>query len=377
MKSLNIVIISLLLLSACGKKVTTEQKAESEKPSEHIVTLTEAQFKNAGIEFGKTEAKSISSLLRVNGVIDVPPQNLVSISMPLGGYLKNTKLLPGMHVAKGEIIATLEDQQYIQLQQDYLTTKTKLQLSESEYNRQKELNQSKAASDKVLQQAEAELKTQRILINALSEKLKLININPAALNEDNISRTVYLRAPINGYVSKVNANIGKYVNPSEVLFDLINPTDIHLNLKIFEKDISKLFIGQSVFAFTNNDVNKKYPCEIILISKDLGQDRSVDVHCHFKNYDKTLLPGMYMNAEIEVKNHNAQAIPEDAIVNFEGKNYVFISNDNKAFEMTMVTLGDKENGFVVVNNADNLIGKSIVTKGAYALLMKMKNKEEE
>jgi cobalt-zinc-cadmium efflux system membrane fusion protein len=373
-----LLIANALLFSACGVKNSNEQAANNTTaPIENIVELTEAQYKNANIQLGKLEIKNISTVLKVNGVIDVPPQNLVSVSMPLGGYLKNTKLLPGMHISKGEVIATMEDQQYIQIQQEYLTIKNKVQLAESEYTRQKELNQSKATSDKVFQQTESEYKTLRIMLSALSEKLKLININPNTLSEDNISRTVYLRAPINGYVSKVNANIGKYVNPSEVLFDLINPSDIHLNLKVFEKDIEKLFIGQKLWAYNNNQMDQKHPCEIILISKDLSSDRSVEVHCHFKDYDKNLLPGMYMNADIDVKSANNQAITEDAIVNFEGKDFLFVANDNSHFEMILVELGDKENGFVAIKNSDKLVGKSIVTKGAYSLLMKMRNKEEE
>jgi cobalt-zinc-cadmium efflux system membrane fusion protein len=205
----------------------------------------------------------------------------------------------------------------------------------------------------------------------------LININPNNLTEKTISKSVNIYAPINGFVSKVNVNIGKYVNPSDVLFELINPSDIHLNLKIFEKDVVKLQIGQKLFAYTNNEIDKKHLCEILLISKDLSAEHTADVHCHFENYDKNLLPGMYMNAEIEVKNTNAFTLPEDAIVNFEGKNFLFIAKNANLFLMTEVKIGNHENGFVeIVNNSDFESAK-IVTKGAYTLLMKLKNKADE
>ncbi len=376
MKQLIILINIALLLAACGSSKKEEQKTEN-KTEENMVTLTDAQLKNAGIQTGKFAQQSISSILKVNGKIDVPPQNMVSISIPLGGYLQSTKLLPGMHVGKGEIIAVMEDQQYIQLQQDYLTAKAKSGFLESEYIRQKELNESKATSDKVFQQTEADYRSQKILIKSLSEKLKLINLNPDKLNENKISRSINIYSPINGFVSAVNVNIGKYVNPSDVLFELVNPTDIHLALTIFEKDIDKLFIGQKLIAYTNSQPEKKYPCTIILISKNLSDERSAQVHCHFEQYDKTLLPGMFMNADIEVKSNNATVLPDDAIVRFENKQYAFIARSNNQFEMKEVQTGDTENGFTEILNTENLSKETFVLKGAYNLLMKMKNNSEE
>jgi len=373
----NILIVSglLLFLTSCNSK---KEETTTDTNVENSVTLTAAQLKNTSIAIGALEKRSISSTLKVTGKIDVPPQNMISVSMPLGGYLKSTKLLPGMHIAKGEVIATMEDQQYVQLQQDFLTTKSRLYFAEKEYQRQKELNQSQASSDKVYQQAEADYKTLRITLSALGEKLKLININPNALSENTISKSVNIYAPINGFVSKVDVNIGKYVNPADVLFELINPSDIHLNLKVFEKDITKLSIGQKLVAFTNNQPENKHNCEIILISKDLSADEhTADVHCHFEAYDKTLLPGMYMNASIEVKSNDALTLPEDAIVNFEGNTYAFIALEKNKFQMTEVKIGNSENGFVEIVNPEAFQNKSVVTKGAYTLLMKLKNKADE
>ena len=378
--STNKIIIFLLAttLMACGSKTNTEQKS-SVSATQAIVELTDAQLKNSSIETGKLEQKSISSILKLNGKIDVPPQNMVSVSMPLGGYLKTTKLLPGMHVSKGEVIATMEDQQYIQLQEDYLITKSKLNYLEGEYLRQKELNKTKASSDKVLQQTEMEYKSQKIAMSALAEKLKLINVNPNTLSENNLSKSVSVFSPISGFVSKVNINIGKYLNPSDVMFELVNPEDIHLNLNIFEKDLDKLSIGQKLVAFTNNQPDKKHACEIMLISKDLSTDGMAEVHSHFESYDKTLLPGMYMNAEIKVLTNKALVIATDGIVTFEGKHYVFEVVGDKKYAMREVTLQNAEDGFTQITflEAEEISEKTFVTKGAYTLLMKMKNTEEE
>jgi cobalt-zinc-cadmium efflux system membrane fusion protein len=377
MKQLFIIATMGLFLSACGGDKKEEPKEAGPVINGNIVSLTDAQLQNAGIQTGKLELQSLSSVLKVSGKIDVPPQNMVSISVPLGGYLKSTKLLPGTHVAKGEVLAVIEDQQYIQIQQDYLTAKSQFAYNESEYNRQKELNQSKATSDKALEQTKAAYLSQNILLKALEEKLKLIGVNPDRITANTISRSINIYSPIAGYVSAVNVNIGKYVTPSDVLFELVNPTDIHLALTIFEKDVDKLFIGQKLMAYTNSEPDKKHPCEILLISKKLSDERSAMVHCHFEDYDKSLLPGMFMNAEIEVKNHNVKALPDDAIVRFENKQYVFITKGKSRFEMVEAKAGTSEKGFTEVTVDASLENEIFVTKGAYNLLMKLKNSAEE
>ena len=372
-----IIIFGIFLFVACGNKKTVDESTQKPTTIESdIATLTNAQLVLAKIEVGKVEPRNIATVVKLNGKIDVPPQNLISVSMPLGGYLKSTKLLPGMHINRGELIATMEDQQYIQIQQDYLITKNKLEFAKAEYIRQKELNASKSTSDKLFQQTEMEYKSLSITLSALGEKLKLININTKNLSENTISNNVKIYSQISGFVSKVNVNIGKYVNPTDVLFELINPSDFHLNLKVFEKDIDKLSIGQKIIAYSNNFPDKKYACEIILISRDISDERAVEVHCHFEKYDKKLLPGMYMNADVEVKSNSTSSILEDAVVNFEGSNYVFVANDKNHFLMVKIETGTKENGFIEVKNSSIFMDKLIVMKGAYTLLMKLKNKSE-
>ncbi len=371
----NTIIIASLVLFSCNTAPKAEKKNVIDS-NENLVTLTDAQFENAKIDTTSLQEKDIATVLKLNGKIDVPPQNLVSVSVPLGGYLRSTKLLPGMHVNKGEVIAVMEDQQYIQLQQDYLLAKLKLHFAQLEYNRQKELNQSQASSDKVTQQAQAEVNMQTINMNALAEKLRLINKNPTSITAGNISKSANIYSSITGYVSKVNVNIGKYVTPADVLFELINPTDIHLNLKVYEKDVAKLSIGQKVIAYDNAHPDKKYNCEIILISKDVSAEGTIDVHCHFETYDKTILPGMYMNAEVQVATGASNTLPEESVVTFEGKEYVFAQTKKQQYEMLEVSTGTKENGAVTIANTETLKSKPIVTKGAYTLLMKLKNKAE-
>jgi len=375
MKNTVITLIGLFFLYSCGNK-KTEIDPEATPAIENTTTLTDVQIKNAGIETGKIEQKEISSILKLNGKIDVPPQNLVSISVPMGGYLKHTKLLEGMYVTKGQVLCVVEDRQYIQLQEDYLLAKAKIGYAKAEYERQKELNRSKASSDKVYQQAQSEYNSLSVMVQSYGEKLKFAGINPSNVSAKNISKSINIYSPISGYVSKVNVNTGKYVAPSDILFEIVNPSDIHLALTVFEKDINKMAIGQSVIAYNNTNPEKKHHCEIILIGKDFSEDRSTEMHCHFANYDKTLLPGMYMNAEIKLKSQQSNVLPSEAIVNYENKNYIFIEKGNKLFEMKEVTTGTSENGYVEIVSNEDLKDVNIVIKGSYSLLMKMKNLEE-
>lgn len=377
-KMKNIIIASFLFatLIGCNSNPVTENKNEA-PASENTVQMTEAQLKIAGIAVGKMENKTISSVLNLTGKVDVEPGNIVSISSPLGGYLRYAKLIPGMKVSKGQIIAEMEDQQFIQLQQDYLTAKANLVFIEGEFTRQQELNRSKATSDKVYQQAQANYTSQKVLVKSLSEKLKLIDINPDNLNENSISRIAKIYSPIDGFVSAVNVNTGKFVNPSDVLFEIVNPSDVHLVLNVFEKDINRLSTGQKVIAYSNANPTTKYRAEIYLVGRELSEERFIEVHCHFEKKTRDLIPGMFMNGEIEVQSANAWVLPSDAVVSFENKQYVFIAKTNSEFEITEVKTGNTENGLTEIISSSDLSASSIVIKGAYSLLMKMKNTPDE
>lgn len=377
MKNTILIINLAALLLSCSDDKQQKSVENQNQTQDNIISLTDEQYRNAEIETSKLSTSNISSVLKLKGKIDVPPQSLISVSVPLGGYLKSTKLLPGMYINKGEIMAVMEDIQYIQLQQDYLTTKSQLALTESEYKRQKELNQSKATSDKIFEQAKTNYQTQQVLIKSLEEKLRLIGLNPRRLSPETISKTINIYAPISGFVSAVNFNIGKYLTSSDVLLELINPNEVYLSLTVFEKDINKLSVGQKLKAFSNNNPQEKHPLEIIRIGKKISGQNATEVHCSFEQFDKNLLPGMFMNAEIEISAHNANVLPENAVVRFDNKHFIFIEKESMQFEMKEVQTGNVENGFIEIINADQFNNERIVVKNAYTLLMALKNESEE
>ena len=366
----------LLTAASCGQKKSSHDTTESSQDP-NLVSFSESEMNTGGITVGPPEKGMASAFIKVSGVISVPPQNRVSISFPSGGYLHSTNLVQGKRVRKGEAIATMQDQSLIQLQQDFLVAQTKVEFLKKEYDRQKALNETKTTSDKAFEQVESEYRTQRIQMNSLRERLILLGIDPASLHEGNIRRSINIYSPIDGYVSAINVNVGKYVDPGEIMFELINSNDLILELRVFEKDIPSISIGQRVKANIVNQSSETYEATIQLISKSLDENRSAIIQCRFEQAPANLIPGMFANAVIELKSNEAILVPEDAIVRWGNEHYVFLERGDQIFEMTRVDVGSTEAGKSEIKPGVITESDRIIIKNAYAALMKLHNRAED
>ncbi len=370
-------IVALAFATSCATKDKAD-KPESTPANSNEVVLTEEQFKIANILLGQVEQRTISGAIKANGMLDVPPQNLVTISAPLGGFVKTTGLLQGMKVKKGQAIVTLEHPDYIQLQQDYLEGKSQLEFLQLEYQRQEELAKDNVNAAKALQQSRSNFFSTKAKVQGLQAKLRLIHIDPAALEKGVISNSVTLYSPIEGYVTQVNVNIGMHVNPTDVMFRIMDNRHLHAEAQVFEKDITKLKIGQKVRLILSNDSHER-TASVYLIGKEITSERTVRVHCHLDQEDASLIPGMYFSALIETDNQTVSALPGNAVVNFEGTDYIFVVKNeaSRQFEMKAVKKGNAENGFVEVSLPPELSAHAlIVVNGAYDLLSFLKNTAE-
>lgn len=378
MKYLFIILSAFLVLSCKNEAVKNETEKPVSKTIQNELMLTKEQLKTIELNTVKMEKKQISGTLQLNGKVDVDPDSKVSISSALGGHVKSVRVLPGKFVKKGEVIVTIEDNQFIQIQQDYLTTQAQLLSAAPNYNRQKELNTSKSTSDKLMQQAETEYKSLLAVKNGLEEKLRLLNINPSKVAAGKIQRSINIVAPFSGVVSQVNVNKGKYVAPSDELVELINPQGLILKIKVFEKDLPKISVNQNVTVFTNGDTNNKLKAKIITKGNSILEDGSTEVIAKLLNTNThELVNGLYINALIDLDNIDAFTLPADAVVSFEGKNYVFEQKSQEKFLLVEVETGNTFQESIAIVNAEVLLNKKIVHKGAYALLMALKNKVEE
>ncbi|WP_459064163.1 efflux RND transporter periplasmic adaptor subunit [Flavitalea flava] len=378
-------VTSLVLLSCKDNKEEKKvETASTSKQSADTVFFTNDQFRLSGIEIGLIEKRTMNGLIKVNGQLDVEPHNLVTISAPLGGYIKTAGLLPGQRIQKGQLIASLENPEFITLQQDYLETKSKLEYLEQEYKRQQELRKEEVNSAKTFQQVTADYHSMQARISALDQKLHMAGINMNQLESGQISRSGNLYAPISGYVKTSNVNMGKYVNPTDVLFELTNTNDIHLALNVFEKDVAQLQVGQIVKFSLANETGFNRTATVFLIGKATGEDRTVPVHCHLSNgKDSKLLPGMYVKAFIETNPQQVPVLPVDAVVQSEGKDYILIkvSKNDKGFKFRLepVKKGMEKEGYTEITLPAGIDATTIqvVFKGAYTLLSALKNTGEE
>lgn len=375
MKNIYSILIILTLNIACQSK--KEEALPTKSLKDNVVELTKKQLDNSKIKVGSLTQSPLSTTIKVNGKITLAPNAMASVSMPLGGYIKNIKVMPGMVIKKGQILAVIEDQSYVQIQHDYLTTKQQLAFASKDYARQKELNASQAVSEKNFQLSESEFAKQRITLKSLEEKLKLIQINPVTLTANSISKSVNIYAPISGMITKVDVNIGKYVSATDILFQIMDNQSMYAKLNVFEKDAANLSIGQKIKVFTNSQPDVFYETKIEFVNKSYSDESAIEVYAKIFNTTKKLIPGNYINALIQINNNNAFVLNNDAIVDYEDKKFVFIQNENKnTFSMQEVQLGTITDKVSEIINYDTLQNKSIVIGDAYTLLMVLKNKEE-
>jgi cobalt-zinc-cadmium efflux system membrane fusion protein len=384
--SATVVSTFLFVLVSCnGNKSIVADNKEAEVLPEDIVELREDQIKFANIETGAIEMRSLSSTLKVSGKVSVAPQNLATVCMPLGGFVKNISLMPGSKVSKGQTLAILENQEFVDIQQNYIEAKNKFEFAEAEFNRHSELYKEDVYSQQNLQQVTADYKSLKAEVKALEQKLALIGINPANLHEDDISRSIALVSPISGYVKTANVNIGKFVAPSDVLFEIVNSDNLLLELTLFEKDADKVSSGQKIRFFINNET-EQHEAVIYQTGRSVNEDKTYTVYASVSGYCKNILPGMYVNAIIETSGNTVTALPSDAVVSFDDKDYIFIFEKNKEedgkpfteYRMIEVGKGATDGGFteVVLPRDFNITTAKVVIKGAYNLLSAMKNAGE-
>lgn len=376
MKRFITVISIAALIFSCTKKEETEAK-QNFAVSGNQITLTDLQQQNAGIETKTIGNQNIANRITLPGQISVPPEAMSGVSSASGGIVKIARYMPGNYVSKGQTLAVVENPQLAKLQQDYLQAKSSLGYARKDYERQKYLNQYQASSNKVTQRAMSEAQSQTAAVRGIASQLQSYGISAERVSAENIQKSTSVKAPISGYISSVNVNVGQYVTSAEVLYTIINSKVTHLELKVFEKDLNKISVGQRVYAFTNQNPEKKYAATVKLIGKDFAADRSVLVHCDLSDKDQSLIPGTFMNAEVEVNAEEGFVIPDDAIVTWENRQYIFEEVKPRTYRMFPVTIGNSENGFTQLLNFNiNNANKKFVIKGAYALLMAIKNVEE-
>ena len=388
-----------LLVTGCNSGQTNQSAAETKSPGrsdstatqQHAtaagpvrVSLTQAQYDVAAIRLGQPTPRTLSTTLKVNGVVDVPAQNMISVSVPFGGYVRQIRLEPGMRVRKGQTLVVLENPDYIQLQQDYLDTKAKLEYADLEFARQQELSRDNVNALKVFQQTRSNRQSLQAQLAGMAQRLAILRINPARLTPGQLTRTITIPAPVSGFITNVPVNNGRFVNPADVLAEITDVSHLHVRLSVFEKDISRVRTGQAIRSGMGGDATLAHRGEIFLIGKSIAADRTIPVLAHPDGYADDFIPGGYVSAQVDVKTQPLPALPESAVVRYGGQSLIYVLETKQRnlatyqFRQVAVKTGVRENGYVAITLPPDLNTQQtpIVVNGAYSLLSKLNNSEE-
>ena len=387
-------LASAILLAACSKtadKSPTDSTAaamasaptDSNGVGKLTVKFTSDQYKLAGIEVGVIEQRKLSNIIKLNGMIDVEPSKTAVVSAPLGGYIRSAGLLPGQVVRQGQVLATIENPEFTQIQQEYLESKGRMEFLEQEFARQKKLRAEEVNSAKTFQLVESERKIMSARIAGLEQRMAFAGIPKSSTDGGKIARTASLFAPISGFVRISNVNIGKYASPTDVLFEIVDTRDLHLALNAYEGDLGKIKIGQTVRFSMANENSFNHTAKVFLIGQATGDDRVVPIHCHLTGgSSRDLLPGMYAKAWIETGTEQQLAVPSDAIVQLEGKDYVVVqttqSNTEHVFQLKEIRKAMEQEGYtgIIAPEHFDMQKARIVTKNANAVLAALKSVQE-
>ncbi len=384
MKTINLSTIklclgALVLLQSCSSEQTnTATQAESTAQTINAtgLSLSNAQQKNLGISIGSLQKKALGLSIFANGQIEVPPQNKSYISMPYGGYIKQIKVLDGMRVQKGQVLMTVEHPDIVALQQTYLEVNGEMTFLEADFLRQKQLFEKEAGSAKNFQQAKSAYQIAKAKLSGLAVKLEMAQVNIAALKNGKIQREQSIRSPFNGVITKVTANVGAFAEPKDRLMEIIDLKHAHAELVVYEKYLSYLRKDQQVELSFIED-RAPVQASVFLIGSEISPERTVKVHCHFKSLPKDITPGSYLKATIQAEVTDHWVLPNEAIVQYKGKDVVFIQEGTNFLPIEIdIILANETVSAVGAKNMGQLKKAKIVTLGAYELLAIL-NKEVE
>ena len=402
---ITIIFTSLIAILSCGNRDTTETTATTEEvPADedenpNMATLTEEQIKSIGIELGSIEQKQLTASLKTNGVLKVPNQNKASVNSIYSGVIRSLLVQPGNTVSKGQTIATIANPDFIKVQDEYLSINSKIVLAEQEYNRQKELNAGNAGALKNLQSAETELRTLSSRKSSLEQQIQLMGINPESISNGKLVSVISIRSPISGVVSNVMVEIGSYVDVSTAVAEIVDNSQLHLDLFVYEKDLPKLKNNQLIHFTLTNNPGKEFDAQIYSLGSSFeGESKTVTVHAKVQGNKTGLIDGMNVTAIISLEKATVPAVPSDAIVNFKGQDYIFIVVDKKeeredsakhnakmnaneeesgvSFERIPVVKGNSDVGYTEITLLKEIPKDSkVAVKGAYFILAKQTNTE--
>lgn len=302
-----------------------------EEGTETVTALNEQQIESVGITFGNIEQKQLETTIKANGLLSVPNNNKANATSLYGGVIKTLNVQLGDIVRKGQVIATIINPQFVQLQEEYVALESKITLAAQEMARQEELNAGNAGARKNLQAATAEFNSLRARKASLQQQIQLMGINPSHVNLSNLKTSLVVTSPISGTVSNVFAKIGSYVDVSSPVIEIVDNSLLHLDLQVFEKDLPLIKVGQIIHFQLTNNPDKTYSAKVFTIGSSFeNESKTIAVHSTVIGSKVGLIDGMNITGIIGINEVTTPAVPNSAIVEADGKYYIFIETSKPA-----------------------------------------------
>lgn len=367
------ILFLALLMIACKQENQLETIVEPIGVDSTII-VNNSQFQSEGMELGTLTNQLFAQTIKANGHIDVPPQNKASVSTFIGGYVKKTYLLVGDVVKKGQLVATLENTDYVEIQQQYLEVVEQLEYLKSEFNRQKSLFDEKITSEKNYLKAQSNYKTALATCNGLRQKLKMMNISPERVEAGNIIPQINLYAPISGHVTYVKVSNGSFVSPSDEVMEIANTDHIHLELAVFEKDILNIKKGQSINFKVPEASKETFKAEVHLVGTAIDETkRTIQVHAHIEDEEQAnFVIGMFVEADVLTHAKEGMALPKEAVAEIDNDFFALVLNNKTdegySFEKVKLEVGYQTEAYIELTNSETYKDKQFLIKGSFMML---------
>ena len=349
---------------------------EGHNEEEGVVEISTQQAETIGLEMKTIEERNLGNNIKVTGVLELFPQDRANISPFVGGNVSSIKVIEGDQVRKGQVLGYLEHPDIISMEQEFQEKNDELVFLEQDFERKQTLYDKGVSSGKEFQRAQSKFRSTTSSVNALKSKLRLLGLNIDKIAKGQIFSSIPISTPINGFVDDVMVNLGDYVEPQTKMFTVSDNSKLHVDLKVYEKDISKVELGQQIFFTVASKPNEILKAKVHSIGKTFETDpKALHIHADMDNKNGDLLPGMYVEGRIVQGKKKGYAVPEEAIIKEGEQSFIFILDEDEEkeenrmkFKMIPVTVGITDLGFVEVNLPSEISKHSkVVIKGAYML----------
>lgn len=363
------VLLSAALLGCNNKKSGGETGVAAGDSA--LVVISNRQFEAMQMELGDLREAQFNESVKVNGHIISSVNGQAQVTSRISGTIRGISRELGDFISAGGVLCTVESNDFIVLQQDFATVSNQFNEAKSAYERLQTLYRDSISSRKDFIAAESSYKSLLAQYNGMKHRLSLLNVNPAQIENGDFYRTLEVRSPVSGFITRIDCMIGEYVVPEKMLMTVVNTSQLYLQLDVYEKDIARLAVGQKVQFYNPNNPSEKFIAKLTKTGRSIDPEKKTIVcTAQIESINTNFVNNMYVEADVNVKEYTAKGLPEDALEALTDGTYrVYLlekkSGDNIYLKPVPVATGLKSDDLVEIKTA--LPQQQILIKGVYSL----------